>query len=193
MINAECEKVIQDAFRGMCDIYLNIFRVYYPAHNSTGFPERNITCNFVASLRQLCPNAVAWFEAPITKGNVQHMDAVAFLPDLKTMLMIESKRLSDVYKKERELVDDLKRTRMPSTQQMLKNGLFNLEINHSISVLLADIWLETELKKKFFKEWPPKWISDLGGVTTDKISFSENGICNKCLEKYMMLLAAVEV
>jgi hypothetical protein len=29
---------------------MNIFNQYYPAHNSTGFTERNLTCNFAEAL-----------------------------------------------------------------------------------------------------------------------------------------------
>ena len=63
---------IEIAFDKTINNYCRILNAYYPAHNNTGFTERNLTHNFVKSLEStLGNNAIAWLEAfPYTQLKV---------------------------------------------------------------------------------------------------------------------------
>ena len=66
--------------------YSTIFQQYYPAHDSTGFTERNLSVNFVEALLEnlQVKDAFAWYEAPLP-GKHEHIDAVLFDPSSKSV------------------------------------------------------------------------------------------------------------
>nr|MCR5719802.1 hypothetical protein [Lachnospiraceae bacterium] len=52
-------------------IYEKIFKTMYPAKNSTGFPERNLSANYSKAYETVNTNAITWFEfqfGPKNKG-----------------------------------------------------------------------------------------------------------------------------
>ncbi|PSV11638.1 hypothetical protein C0W59_19075, partial [Photobacterium kishitanii] len=81
---------IRNGFKGTYLRYEHILNRYYPAHNSTGFTERNLTNNFVAAMeKELGLDCISWFEAPICLENKAHIDAVILTDD--STILIEAK------------------------------------------------------------------------------------------------------
>ncbi|NEW81271.1 MAG: hypothetical protein GZ094_02745 [Mariniphaga sp.] len=109
-------EIIKNAFvKGLRKRYDNIFEQYYPAHNSTGFTERNLTCHFAEALVIDLNDKAAfiWYEAPLPrpeKGKCPHIDAVVFSKTRNAVFFIEAKRLGDKPKgKIKAVAKDLKR------------------------------------------------------------------------------------
>ena len=94
--------LINESFNKAIESYNNIFNQYYPAHDSTGFTERNLTSNFAESLKYfLGEKSFIWFETPINPENKkEHIDAVVFSKVKNSILLIESKRLGQEVNKQ---------------------------------------------------------------------------------------------
>ena len=137
--------------------YRNILELMYPAKNSTGFPERNLSVNFarayekiVQSYRQRC---CAWYEFQFGDKNNLHVDAIIYNPDAGELLIIESKRFSNPPKKIDEVKEDI--IRIPQLIKELKqeNRINMSIINKSYGVILADVWDETSTKKEILDSY----------------------------------------
>ena len=76
----DIKQALQTAFDKTINKYSLILNNYYPAHNSTGFTERNLTCNFVNSLVEVLDDqakdeqAFAWYEAPLSAEEKLHLE-----------------------------------------------------------------------------------------------------------------------
>lgn len=60
--------------------YCRIIHLLYPAKNSTGFTEGNISVNFVVAYETWHPKTVSWFEYQFVGTNREHYDAVIVNP-----------------------------------------------------------------------------------------------------------------
>ena len=76
-MKTEISKVIDKYY----DFYYKIFDSIYPAHNSTGFTERNQTVNFSKAIESLYDDVISWFEYPV--GDNKHIDAIIINKGLK--------------------------------------------------------------------------------------------------------------
>lgn len=92
-------KYFLDVFEKYRYNYQRIFSVLYPSKNSTGFTERNLSANFANAYEQISPSAITWFEFQFGEKNNLHYDAVIIDPENKKLLLIESKRFSNLRKK----------------------------------------------------------------------------------------------
>ncbi|MCM1523475.1 MAG: hypothetical protein NC120_03360 [Ruminococcus sp.] len=147
----------QDAvFKRYGSIYETILSNVYPAKNSTGFPERNLSVNFSkayeASARIADETAFSWFELQFGENNRFHADAVIINKTVGDMLIVESKRFSDPAKKIKEIAEDIERIHDLITELKSENdcGILRIDmskINRCYGVILADVWTETQLKK----------------------------------------------
>ena len=94
-------KTIKQAFNeGFKNRYVTIFRQYYPAHNKTGFTERNLSCHFANALIESLNDADAfvWHDAPLPVerlGDCQYIDAVVFSKGNNAVFYILANRLGD--------------------------------------------------------------------------------------------------
>ena len=91
MLNKHLDKV----FELYKENYEKIFDVFYPAKNSTGFTERNLSVNFCKAYETVFPESISWFEFQFGENNNLHYDALIINPKLKVILLIESKRFSN--------------------------------------------------------------------------------------------------
>jgi hypothetical protein len=141
------ENVFQNGFK---DRYDKIFKQYYPAHDSTGFTERNLTCNYAEALIQTLndENAFVWYEAPLprqgeNKMKCQHIDAVVFSEKYNSVFFIEAKRLGD----------------RPTNkiQAVIK------DLNRLLPINGAEGFEDSENRKHILKEWGWKDKSDYMG------------------------------
>ena len=82
--------------------YKNVFRYISPIENAERFTEENQTLNFYNAVRAVYPETVAWFEYPwkvdgVTfgkeKNSSNRFDAVIYIEDINTLLIVEAKCL----------------------------------------------------------------------------------------------------
>lgn len=72
--------------------YSRMLDTYYPAFDTTGFTERNLTFNFCHEALCLNENLIVWQEAPFANKK-EHLDSIIFDDDNKALYIIEAKRL----------------------------------------------------------------------------------------------------
>ena len=170
---------MKSIFKFYGDEYRNILELMYPAKNSTGFPERNLSVNFsrayekmVQSQSQRC---CAWYEFQFGDKNNLHVDAIILNPDAGELLIIESKRFSNPPKKIEEVKEDI--TRIPQLINELKQeNRINMSIvNKSYGVILADVWDETCTKKDILDSYKVG-MKDCNSIE----SFAKKYLGNRC-------------
>ena len=132
--------------------YVRIFDVIYPAKNSTGFPERNLSVNFAKAYEKLFENSNTWYELQFGIKNNRHIDAVIIDSKNKNILLIESKRFNNPSKKINEIKTDI--FRIIDLKKELSNDqdnrIKNIKLYQFYGVVLADVWIETQFKKEIF-------------------------------------------
>ena len=148
---------MKSVFELYAEEYRNIFGMMYPAKNSTGFPERNLSVNFARAFEKMAKSnkqrCGAWYEFQFGEKNNLHVDAIILNPDAKEMLIIESKRFSNPVKKIEEVKEDI--TRIPKLYNELKqeNRIDMPIIKKCYGVILADVWDETDVKKDILESY----------------------------------------
>jgi hypothetical protein len=147
--------ILEKVFEKYKEKYEKVFEMLYPAKNSTGFTERNLSVNYSKAMEDLYPSAVTWFEFQFGEKNNQHIDAVIINPELKTIFIIEAKRFNLVARKTKSIGADIVRINSLSAN-------FTKEFAERIpdfadyklqGMILADVWTEvnrkTEIKLAF--------------------------------------------
>ena len=136
--------------------YLRIFEKIYPARNSTGFPERNLSVNFTKAYETYYSNCdvISWFELQFGENDNYHLDAVVANYTTKEIFLVEAKRFSNLAKKKEEIKEDIVRIHKLK-EELLKecdcnSARIDLKMFNSIyGVVLADLWTENDTKKKY--------------------------------------------
>ena len=133
--------------------FTKVFQDLYPAKNSTGFSERNLSVNFSKAVEETFPSAVSWFEYQFGDNNNLHYDAIVIIPEIKVVYVIESKRFSSPKVKTNEVKSDMIRINAISTvyNEELAGRIKDFAEYSVCGVVLADVWTETK-KKKAIKE-----------------------------------------
>lgn len=137
--------------------YNSIFEKIYPSKNSTGFTERNLSVNFAKAYESFYPNAITWYEFQFGEKNNLHYDAIIVNHEHREIVVIESKRFSNLFKKITEVGADIERICDFDKKyfEEFAERIPNLEQYSLIGVILADVWVESENKtalKNSFKE-----------------------------------------
>lgn len=184
--------LMKDTFVEMHCRYNKILSNYYPAHNSTGFTERNLTNNFVAAMERVNgSDCISWFEAPLTDDDGLHVDAVIFDLASKTLFVIEAKRL-----KSRSalgsLHNDIKRMHNELYISQLEKKISNIKIEKRYAIVLADVWTENNTKLDIFTNWP-KCIMESAFYYSDKLGFESLPINEEWKNNYKILIAVDEI
>jgi len=173
--------------------YTKILNNYYPAHNGTGFTERNLSHNFVASLEEVLGfGHLSWFEAPIDIKKKKHLDAVVFDIHRKISFLIESKRFSDVTNKIKSVKNDIVRMQSPAHIELLEKGLININIENRYAIVLVDVWTETKSKQTLLNTWP-ECIGNDQIMWSKSVSFENLTTKGKWKYNYNILMAAIEI
>ncbi|MCP4326106.1 MAG: hypothetical protein GY787_30570 [Alteromonadales bacterium] len=175
--------------------YRNILSKYYPAHGSTGFTERNLTNNLVASLEfVLGKDCISWFEAPICKDTNKHMDAVVFFEDVT--ILIEAKRFTSVGAQLNSINEDVDRMFSSKTIDMVERGLpLSKSTRKRYSIVLADVWTETNEKINVYETWPnilPTCFKELM-VFSKRLPFDDLPVDGEWKDNYKILIAIAEI
>ncbi|KJF81567.1 hypothetical protein [Photobacterium angustum] len=175
--------------------YMKILSNYYPAHGSTGFTERNLTNNLVLAFeRVLGESCISWFEAPICLNNGKHIDAVIFFESIT--ILIESKRLTSVKSKLVSIANDVERMFSQKTIELVeKNLTCKSSIRTRYSIVLCDLWTESNEKFQAYDLWPnqlpQKHLRHL--TYFQKISFEDLKVEGQWKNHYKILLAISEI
>ena len=85
-------KMIETILKRMQARYSQMLDTYYPAFETTGFTERNLTFNFCHEALCLNENMIAWQEVPLSDKE-QHLDSIIFDDVNKSIYIVEAKRL----------------------------------------------------------------------------------------------------
>jgi hypothetical protein len=186
---------IATAMEGMSSRYYSILSKYYPAHGSTGFTERNLTHNFVSALEKTLGNeCISWFEAPICLDNNKHIDAVIFYHDVT--ILIEAKRFTSVNSQVISVKSDIDRMHSQKSIKLLEKELIGEKIDRKrYSVVLADVWTETDIKQSVFDNWPSSISHDyvIEPIYHHSLEFKDLPIECNWKENYKILLAVHEI
>lgn len=165
----EQNNIIEMVFENLITEYKSSIKLYYPAHRSNGFTERNLTFNFCSIYKEKRkeinknPNIAIWQEVPIS--NKQHFDSLIIDFDQKSVYIIEAKRLYNKKYYDR-LMEDLERIKLfnheiPNYKTLIYSFSF-------YAILLTDLWTsksdkkgkkKLELKKQVENEWGKPFIT----------------------------------
>lgn len=69
--------MIETILKRMQTRYSRMLDTYYPAFETTGFTERNLTFNFCHEALSLNDNLIVWQEAPFCNKS-EHLDSIIF-------------------------------------------------------------------------------------------------------------------
>ena len=178
--------------------YDEILNVIYPAKNSTGFPERNLSVNFAKAYESIFDNSVTWYELQFGINNNSHIDAVIIDTRNKRILFIESKRFSNPSKKVNEINEDIDRI-ICLKEELLNDSderINDIKSYHFYGVILADVWLETKTKNEIYNAFKDgTYINqkyphiELHELYYDVREFDNDKICNYKLVSFSWELA----
>ena len=123
--------------------YSRMLDTYYPAFETTGFTERNLTFNFCHEALCLNEKLIVWQEVPLSDKE-QHLDSIIFDDVNKSIYIVEAKRLGaegaiSSIKNDMERLEDL------STQWKKIRGVDDYYVPERKNykkyfVILVDLW-----------------------------------------------------
>lgn len=195
--------MLKNVFDTYGNIYKHILSRIYPAKNSTGFPERNLSVNFSKAYEYVAKSkeqdAYTWFEFQFGDSNNLHVDAVIINNTLHEMFVIESKRFSNPISKMKEIGEDIDRIYNFIKEIRKENieGIYRINldlIEKSYGVILADVWSETSIKKEILQSYKEgdflyKFKEKIGKQQVpDDVQYFVQSLCdNENTEKYNLV------
>jgi len=185
---------IDSACTRMKERYDNIFLSYYPAHDSTGFTERNLTNNFVSSFESvILGDTISWYEAPIADSKKKHIDAILINHEMQFAILIEAKRLANPQSAIRSINADIDRITNPKNHEILLYGLSKTKaVKNIYGLIIADVWKESPIKRKLFREWPSCITNKDIIVKTWTITFEDKQDTKNWKNNYSILIALIQ-
>ena len=190
MLNKHLDKV----FELYKENYEKIFDVFYPAKNSTGFTEHNLSVNFCKAYETVFPESISWFEYQFGEKNNKHFDAIVVNVQKKELLIIESKRFSKPAKKICEIKKDI--IRIKDTVVAHKEEFSRIPDFEKYTVwgvILADVWVESKGKQEIYNSFCSKtFIKQYAMPISEEVQyyisdFSDLGKYENCLDNYHLL------
>lgn len=149
------------------EIYKHILSCFYPAIDSTGFPERNLSVNFSKAYEATFPKkrCCTWFELQFQVGKKKnrHCDACIVDVDEKRIILIESKRFSNVDEKIAEVGLDIKRIQNigKNASSEFSGRIREIDTYEIYGLILTDAWDETKPKKEVIQSFKnAKFLED---------------------------------
>lgn len=138
-------------------IYNNIFSLFYPALESNGFTERNLTVNFSKAYEQTyCNDRIfSWFELPLLGNkNNEHFDCIIVNVDRKEVFFVEAKRYPSVKSKKESSKGDIIRIEDYIKKYFYKDPRFENYSDYKLyGLILADVWQENTSKVKLYNSF----------------------------------------
>jgi len=143
-------------------LYANLLEKIYPAKNSTGFAERNLSVNFAKAYEKMAEGnnqeIYTWYEFQFGEKNNLHVDAVIINETAKELLIIESKRYNNPQEKIKEVGKDIYRIQELVDELKRENteGIYRIKLNQMErcrGIILADVWAETDAKREILEAY----------------------------------------
>ena len=148
---------INDVFAEYQGIYQKILDSFYPAKNSTGFPERNLSVNLSKAYEKVAEvkgqKSISWFELQFGERNNSHVDAVIINLSTNELLVVEAKRFSNPALKMKEVSKDIERIHSLVAELKTEDRIEMDKIKKCYGIVLADVWIETDIKKQILKSY----------------------------------------
>ncbi|GFI61687.1 hypothetical protein IMSAG049_00848 [Clostridiales bacterium] len=173
---------MNDVFAEYENIYLKIFDNIYPAKNSTGFPERNLSVNFSKAYERITAakdqESISWFELQFGVKNNFHADAVIINISSGELFIVEAKRFSNPSSKIKEISKDIMRIHELVSELREENRIAMDRIQRCYGVILADIWTKRGLREDILKSYIAGQKNPQDKNSFIKRFLPELGICN---------------
>ncbi len=153
---------LNEVFTEYGNIYSSILNRIYPAKNSTGFPERNLSVNFSKAYERVAAShgelAYSWFEFQFGPRNSFHADAVILNDTTSELFIVEAKRFSNPATKIRQVGKDIDRIYdfVEEIKAENKKGIIRIDIGSMSSiygVILSDVWKENSVKEEILRDF----------------------------------------
>lgn len=190
--------MIETILKRMQARYSQMLDSYYPAFETTGFTERNLTFNFCHEALCLNENMIVWQEVPLSDKE-QHLDSIIFDDAGKSIYIIEAKRLG-AEGAVSSIRNDMKRLEELSTDWKKIRGIDDDYVPERKNykkyfVILVDLWApreSTEDSVKNLKKYE-SFVENVGKYGYDQI-FGPFQVKGKTLDNQeYFLLCAVKV
>ncbi len=149
----EESNIIKEVFDKMVKEYQRFLRLYYPAHGSNGFTERNLTFNFCHQYlnyhkNQNTKDIIVWQEIPTANPECSkrnnHFDSLIIaknkIENNGSIFYIESKRIRNT-SRHNSLKADL--TKIQNSYKFIPD-YESFQTYDKFAILLADIWILNE-------------------------------------------------
>lgn len=141
---------INDVLNDYYEEYQRPFKYIDPRNlsknsNKNLFNEHNQTVNFCSAVRHYFKDSVAWYELSIgktIKGGTNAIDGIVYIPDEKTLLIIEAKGLRKLSKFKAihtDLLRSIGKNRI-TEQEILDYQIQLQPPEHVYAITLADVW-----------------------------------------------------
>ena len=143
-------------------LYANLLEKIYPAKNSTGFAERNLSVNFAKAYERMAEGnnqeVYTWYEFQFGDKNNLHVDAVIINESSKELIIIESKRYNNPQEKIKEVGKDIYRIQELVDELKRENaeGIYRIKLDQMVKcqgIILADVWTETDAKREILEAY----------------------------------------
>ena len=148
---------INEVFAEYQGIYQKILGSFYPAKNSTGFPERNLSVNFSKAYEKAAETkgqkSISWFELQFGERNRSHVDAVIINLSINELLIVEAKRFSNPALKIKEISKDIERIHRLAAELKTEDRIEMNKVKRCYGIVLADVWTETDRKKQILESY----------------------------------------
>ena len=107
--------------------------------------------------KSMNPSSATWYEFQFGDKNNLHYDAIIINPQKKEILIIESKRFSNVAKKTSEIKSDIDRINLSLSKYLHEFDRVENNKGYSIiGVILADVWDENSAKHSILESYKNK-------------------------------------
>ena len=135
--------------------YEKIFRIIYPAKGNTGFPEKNLSVNFVKAYERIYSDAIIWYELQFGERNNNHIDVIVVDKKNKRLLLIESKRFNNPSQKIPKIREDIERIKKVKDELLNDSDkrISDVKSYTFYGIVLADVWMETKTKENIYEEF----------------------------------------
>lgn len=148
---------MNEALAGYQGIYQKILSSFYPAKNSAGFPERNLSVNLSKAYEKVAETkgqkSISWFELQFGERNNSHVDAVIINLSINELLIVEAKRFSNPALKMKEISKDIERIHSLVAELKMEDRIEMDKVKRCYGIVLADVWTETDIKKQILESY----------------------------------------
>jgi hypothetical protein len=186
-------RIAKTAFENMAIEYTQLLDRFYPAKDSSGFTERNLTYRFCktfeAALVQSNVGACfSWMEFPLTKQKKEngkrvsapHLDSVIFVfhDDQISVVYIEAKRITEnnYDQKYDSIISDIRRMKSESNRASVLEQVYHkasLSQKNEYICFAADVWIGNKKRSHEVPGWWETALPNSIGPSKQQMTFQK--------------------